>query len=144
MFNNFTEDPETKNYLSQPRNDFNSFQAIGPLSTNNNSYETDLLEKLVLLPPAAFLLFIELKRSFNYKNNSVLYPKKFSNKTTSGYKLYSRNTVILIKSGLIKKITPKWLKKLDLVNTNYNYLLNPEFMKCTNLDTARVMWLDLK
>jgi hypothetical protein len=128
----------------QDQNNFGRFQAIGIFKTNTNNQDTDLIEAITSVTPAAQTLFIEIKRNhtieFGICNYNLIARLKDAN--PSAYKVFSRHIVALTKAGLIKRITRKVERHLE-ITAGHNYMINPNLVRCKQFSEAKGIWLTL-
>jgi len=128
-----------------PKVDFGPFQAVGPLKKNSNHYQTDIIEAIASVTPAAQVLFIDLKRTHTidygvcrYENSEI-----FADSKSTAYKLVSRYIVALTKANLIVRI-PKTQQRILKLDTNgVHYMLNPYMIRCRRYEEAKVLWKKL-
>jgi hypothetical protein len=128
----------------QEQNNFGRFQAIGIFKTNANNQDTDLVEAITSVTPAAQTLFIEIKRNhtieFGICNYNLI--ARLKNANPSAYKVFSRHIVALTKADLIKRIPRKVERSLE-VEAGHNYMINPNLVRCKQFSEAKSIWATL-
>lgn len=125
-----------------PHPNYGAFQAISPLSTNENNRSTDLIEALASLTPAAQVMFVEIKRNHkeNYGVCSYELPNNCKAKDSSGYKMFSRHTVAITKAKLMRRLPRKIQRELGLEPGKIHFMLNPYMIRCSYFEQAKVIW----
>lgn len=112
---------------------------VVPFATETNNFDTDLLEALTKVTPAAQKLFIKLKRTHTLDLGicNLISPDE---KSSSAYKVYSRHIVALKNVDLLKRLSSKYVKLLKLDSSKYHYILNPFMIRSRQQHDSKKMW----